>query len=385
VELEARSPNDWSRRALTESRPTAAFTSLLALSRVGEPSLQPQILQRLAELDGAALAPEQQLLAIRAASVCFLRMGRPDADAARKLAATWELRYPAADARVNQSLCELLVYLESTNVVRKTIPLLASATTQEEKLHYLFTLRSVKSGWNLDERRAYFDWLGRARKEFRGASALPTTLNYVRAEAEASLNQAERAALVNELAALNRPANTALAPVSSRRFVKAWSMMEFASGLGALTAGRDLTRGKRLFVEVGCAQCHRVGLEGGVVGPDLTAVGARFDARALLESIIEPSKVVAETYRNVAITTKAGLIYEGRIVSEDDKAVIIATNPVDPDDRRRVAKAQIESQRVSEVSSMPEGLLNTMERDEVLDLIAWLLSGGSPGQLDPKH
>jgi putative heme-binding domain-containing protein len=286
---------------------------------------------------------------------------------------------------VNQSLCELLVYLESTNVVRKTIPLLASATTQEEKLHYLFTLRSVKSGWNLDERRAYFDWLGRARKEFRGASALPTTLNYVRAEAEASLNQAERAALVNELAALNRPANTALAPVSSRRFVKAWSMMEFASGLGALTAGRDLTRGKRLFVEVGCAQCHRVGLEGGVVGPDLTAVGARFDARALLESIIEPSKVVAETYRNVAITTKAGLIYEGRIVSEDDKAVIIATNPVDPDERRRVAKAQIESQRVSEVSSMPEGLLNTMERDEVLDLIAWLLSGGSPGQLDPKH
>lgn len=385
VELEARPPNDWSRRALAESRPTAAFTSLLALGRVGEPSLRPQILERLAELSSATLAAEQYLLAIRAASVCFLRMGRPDVDAARKLAATWELRYPAADARVNQSLCELLVYLESTNVVRKTIPLLASATTQEEKLHYLFTLRSVKSEWNIDERRAYFDWLGRARMEFRGASALPTTLNYVRAEAEASLSQAERAALVNELAALNRPANTAPPPASARRFVKAWSMMDFASGLGALTPGRDLTRGKRLFSEVGCAQCHRVGLEGGVVGPDLTAVGARFDARALLESIIEPSKVVADTYRNVMITSKSGLIYEGRIVSEDDKGVIIATNPVDPDDRRRVAKAQIESQRVSEISSMPEGLLNTMERDEALDLIAWLLSGGSLSQPDLKR
>ena len=158
-------------------------------------------------------------------------------------------------------------------------------------------------------------------------------------------------------------------------------MMDFASSLAALKTGRDLARGKRLFSEVGCAQCHRVGLEGGVVGPDLTAVGARFDARALLESAIEPSKVVAEPYRNVAITTKAGLIYEGRIVGEDDKTVILATNPVDPDDRRRVTKAQIESQRVSEISSMPEGLLNTMERDEVLDLLAWLLSGGATGLL----
>jgi putative heme-binding domain-containing protein len=385
VELESLPPEDWSKRALTETRPTAALTSLLALSRVGDPSLEPQTTKRLVELSDATLTPEQQLLAIRAASVCFLRMGRPDADTARKISAIWEPRYPTTDSRVNQSLCELLICLESTNIVRKTIPLLASADTQEEKLHYLFTLRLVKSGWNIDERRAYLDWLGRARKEFRGASALPTTLNYVRAEVEASLTPAERAALVDELAALNRPANTAPAPSSTRRFVKAWSMTDFASDLGALKTGRDTARGERLFSEVGCAQCHRVGLEGGVVGPDLTAVGARFDARALLESIIEPSKVVAETYRNVAITTKAGLIYEGRIVSEDDKAVIIATNPVNPDDRRRVVKDQIGSQRVSEISSMPEGLLNTMERDDVLNLIAWLLSGGSPGQLDPKR
>jgi putative heme-binding domain-containing protein len=131
-----------------------------------------------------------------------------------------------------------------------------------------------------------------------------------------------------------------------------------------------------LFAEAGCVQCHRVGAEGGSAGPDLTAVGARFDNRALLESIIEPSKVVAETYRNVAVTTKAGAIYEGRIVGEDDQNILIATNPIDPDERRRVAKAQVASQRVSEISPMPEGLLNTLERDEVLDLLAWLAAGG---------
>jgi putative heme-binding domain-containing protein len=374
VELEAQPANAWGHRALAETKPTAALTALLALARVGEPTWQHQVLERLIEWDAPKLTPEQQLIAIRAAGVCGLRMGRPDAEMAKRLGVVWERHYPSSDARVSQSLCELLVYLESPGVVRKTLPLLASADMQEEKLHYLFTLRLVKAGWSVDERRTYLEWLGRARKEFYGANSLPTTLNYIRAEVEASLSPAERSALVAELAALNRPANTVPAPVT-RSFVKSWSMADFASAPAALKAGRDLSRGKRLFAETGCAQCHRVGAEGGVAGPDLTAVGARFDARALLESIIEPSKVVADTYRSVAITTKAGLIHEGRVISEDDRNVILATNPIDSDDRRRIAKSQIASQRVSEVSSMPEGLLNTLQRDEVLDLLAWLSAG----------
>jgi putative heme-binding domain-containing protein len=375
VELEAQPIGEWSRRALAETQPTAAFTALLALSRAGDSSLQPQIVERLIQLSATRLTEEQQLLAVRAAGVCFLRMGRPDAETAGRFAVVWEPRYPSDDARVNQALCELLVYLESTNVVRKTIPLLTSAATQEEKLHYLFTLRLVKSGWTIDERRAYFGWLGRARKEFLGAKMLPTALNYIRAEAEATLTPAERAAVASELAALDQPVATAPPPATNRRFVKAWTMNDFAGALGTLAAGRDPARGRKLFTEIGCVQCHRHGAVGGLAGPDLTAVGSRFDARALLESLIEPSKVVAETYRNVAITTKAGVIHEGRIVGEDDKGIVIATNPVDSDDRRRIAKAQIESQRVSEISSMPEGLLNTLERDEVMDLLAWLVSG----------
>jgi len=377
VELEARPVSEWHKRALNEERPLAGLTALLALARTGESQLQSDILRRVDQLASRTLSVDEQLLAIRALSVCFIRMGRPDRAAAEKVLARWEPLFPTTDARMNQSFCELLVYLESTNVVRKTIPLLASAATQEEKLHYLFTLRLVKSGWSLDERRVYLGWLGRARKEFYGANSLPTTFNYLRAGVEASLSPAERAALSDDLAGLNRPANTVPAPTTTRAFVKSWGMTDFTGHLGTLKDGRDLARGKRLFTEAGCAQCHRVGVAGGVVGPDLTAVGARFDAHALLESIIEPSKVVAETYRNVAITTKSGLIYEGRIVSEDEQNVVLAANPVDSDDRRRVAKAQIATQRLSEISSMPEGLLNTLDRGEVLDLIAWLAAGGA--------
>jgi putative heme-binding domain-containing protein len=380
VELETRPVSEWHGRALDENQPLTALTALLALARVGDSPLQTQLLHRMDQLSAKLSSTDEQLLAVRALAVCFLRMGRPDRMAADRVLARWEPLFPTTDSRVNQSLCELLVYLESTNVIRKTLPLLSRAVTQEEKLHYLVTLRLVKSGWTLDERRAYLAWLGRARKEFFGASALPTTLNYVRAEVEASLTPVERAALTEELAALNRPANTAPVPTTGRRVVRSWSTGDFADSLATVKSRRDSTRGRRLFVEAGCAQCHRVGAEGGLAGPDLTAVGARFDARALLESIIEPSRVIAETYRNVAIATKGGVIFEGRIVSEDDGTIFIATNPIDPDERRRVAKNQIESQRVSQISPMPEGLLNTLERDEVLDLLAWLASGDPAGK-----
>jgi putative heme-binding domain-containing protein len=378
VKLENLPSGEWFERALTETSPTAGLTALIALSRAGEASLQPRILDRLAALSVFPLTSEQQLLAIRGAEVCFLRLGRPDAATAKRFTDLWEPHYPATDSRVSQSLCELLVYLGSTNVVRKTIPLLATAATQEEKLQYLFTLRLAKAGWTIGERRAYFDWLVRARKEFHGANSLPTTLNYIRAEVEAAMNPAERADVAELLTALDRPASAVAAPATERRFVKAWSMTDFAGDVAQLDRGRDTARGKKLFADVGCAQCHRVGSTGGIVGPDLTAVGSRFDARALLESIIEPSKVVAEMYRNVVLTTKAGVIWEGRIVSEDDKSVVIGTNPVDADARRRVAKADIASRRESQLSSMPEGLLNTLSRDEVLDLMAWLVAGGIP-------
>jgi putative heme-binding domain-containing protein len=122
----------------------------------------------------------------------------------------------------------------------------------------------------------------------------------------------------------------------SRQFVKDWTMADFGNSLDAIGHGRNADRGKRLFSETGCAQCHRIGSEGGFIGPDLTAVAARFDRRTLLESILEPSKVVAEVYRVVTVTTKSGAIFDGRIVSEDAKAVVLAINPVDPDQRRRI-------------------------------------------------
>jgi putative heme-binding domain-containing protein len=376
VELECKPTGEWSERALAEKNPAAAFTALLALSRCGDKALQSRIVERINELTGPGLNPEQQLIAIRALSVCFIRMGALDAAMARRVLSLWEPLYPSSrDARVNQSLCELLVYLGSSKVVARTVPLFGSATTQEEKFHYLFTLRLVTNGWSLETRRTYFDWLRRARTEFSGANMLPTALNYIRADAESTLSVAERDALKDALAALDQraPGPTASA---TRQFVKEWAMTDLEPALPYVATRRDAARGKKLFTETGCAQCHRLGSEGGFIGPDLTAVSSRFDRRTLLESIIEPSKVVAEVYRPVTISLKSGAIYDGRVVSEDAKSLVLAINPVDPDQRRRLSKSEIASQRVSELSPMPAGLFDTLTREEILDLMAWVESGG---------
>jgi putative heme-binding domain-containing protein len=374
VELEMWPVAEWRERALTERRTTAALTALLALARVSGPDaneLQATILIRLRQLSRPALTAEQKLIAVRALAVCFIRMGKPDATTTRELKEVWEAQYPGTDARVNQSLCELLVYLGSSNVIARTLPLIDRAKTQEEKLHYLFMLRLVKSGWTLDERRSYFTWLARARQEFHGAKMLPTALNYIRADAETTLSDAERAALADVLAALDRPAAPAPVQAVQRPFVKQWTMADFDAAAVSQRDG-DRARGQRLFTEIGCAQCHRVGNEGGLAGPDLTAVGARFDRRALLESIIEPSRVIADVYRSVTISTKSGAIHDGRVVSENPRGVILASNPADPDQQERISTQEIVSRRISDVSPMPEGLLNTLNRDEILDLLAWM-------------
>jgi putative heme-binding domain-containing protein len=376
VALEMRPVGDWSDSALALTNPTASLTALLALSRSSGREVQPAILRRLHEISIGPLTAEQTLLALRTLSVCCIRQGRPDSDRCREFLQLWESRFPALDTRVNQALGEVLVYLESTNVVRKTLPLLAPARTQEEKLQYLFTLSQANSGWSMADRRTYFDWLGRARREFVGASALPTALNYIRADAESTLTATERAALADRLAALDSARVTVVpahAPNPARRFVKEWSLADFE--IARDDRPRDLSRGARLFVEAGCAQCHRFGTDGGLAGPDLTAVGSRFDRRALLESILEPSRIVAEVYRTVTVTMKSGVILEGRIVEEDSDRIVLATNPIDPNERRRLLKTDFTSRSVSTQSSMPTGLLNTLSRDEILDLAAWLENG----------
>jgi putative heme-binding domain-containing protein len=108
----------------------------------------------------------------------------------------------------------------------------------------------------------------------------------------------------------------------------------------------------------------------------LTGLAGRFTTRDLLESIVAPSKVISDQYAALIFSTSDGKVVTGRIMNLHNDVMTINTNMLDPSAQVNIDRRKIEEQKPSPVSMMPEGLLNSLNREEVLDLIAYLLSRG---------
>jgi putative heme-binding domain-containing protein len=378
VAIEHQPLETWQERAL-EAGPPSQLASLIALARVGKSDLQPMIIRALSRYSFDGLTARQRLLLLRAYALTFIRMGAPDHETASHLAAMLATAFPSDSPEVNQQLCKLLVYLGAEGVVAKAIALIPAAKTQEERIEYLFLLRHARRGWTLDARRSYFEWLARP-EAFVGAHAMPLFVNNIRNDALAALDSAEREALAPLLASLDHRQARPSSAVSNRAFVWDWKVADLADALEHVGSKRNFDRGRQLFTDAACSRCHRLAGAGTAIGPDLDGVGSRFGVRDLLETIIVPSKFVDEKYRDTLIETTSGQVVVGRILGGDDSRLIVATDPFDATRIETVAKDQIESQTASLVSSMPTGLLNTLSREEVLDLLAYVAAGGMRNQ-----
>ena len=161
-----------------------------------------------------------------------------------------------------------------------------------------------------------------------------------------------------------------------RRFVRDWTMEDLLPHLDDLQTNRSFESGKTAFREVGCIQCHRLQQEGGGAGPDLTDRAIRLKPAELLESILIPSKKVAPEYATTVIQTVAGNVVEGRIERETDSVIVLRAGAsfAPP---TAVLKTDIEHRALSKNSIMPAGALNTLEKQEVLDLLAYVIAGGN--------
>jgi putative heme-binding domain-containing protein len=161
-------------------------------------------------------------------------------------------------------------------------------------------------------------------------------------------------------------------PVPALKFVREWRLNDF--DLKLPSRGRSLEKGKEAFRAAQCVLCHRFGNEGGVVGPDLTSVASRFDRRAMLESIIEPSKVIDEKFRSMSFTLKDGRNILGAVEREDESKVLVREGPF-AKEPTELLKKEIAGREPSLISPMPAGLVDVLQRDQILDLLAYLESG----------
>lgn len=376
IALERQPVELWEERALREPDRLAALTALSALARTDDAAIHARVLRRLNEIDLTDATRTERQLAAWLYRRCVIANAALEPQLAEAVRERLGKLYPDRNYLVNEQLSLALAHLGAEDFVEKTLRLLNAATEQRQQMHYLFVLRNVASGWTPPARENYFSALAQAR-HYVGGEGMPGFLDRIRNEALSAVpNDVERSRLA---ALLERDPAAADEPMAPRPFVRKWTVSEALAATHVLAGEPNLKRGFALFAAASCSKCHRVGSVGTLVGPDLTSVSSRFSRHDLLESIIEPSKSIAENYRSLQIVTQEGKRYVGRPVLGGDfrsQTLRLAVNPQRPFEVIEIDKRTIEQEQPSAVSWMPEGLLDSFTAEEIRDLLAFLEAGG---------
>jgi putative heme-binding domain-containing protein len=389
VAIEHQDPKTWQERALAEKDPARALAALLALVRatgqdpfhhprkpadpVPGADLKAPILEALDRIDWSELSDSQRLDLLRVYAILFNRTGWPDRAWRARLIKRFDALFPAKSRELNAELCQLLVYLEAPGVSGKALRLMAKAPTQEEQMEYAKSLRVLETGWTPEERREYFAWYRKA-VTYKGGASLRGFFRIMKGDALATLTAKEK----EELKPVLESAPLAPTPVvgTPRPLIKQWKVDELVPVVEKGLSRRDFDRGHRLFGEAKCFACHRFDNEGGSQGPDLTILSGRYSVRDLLEKVLDPNKAISDQYAAMIFTLTNGRVLTGRIVNYNGDNMMVMTNMLDPNGLVGVNKNRVESIVQSKVSMMPTGLLDTFTEDEILDLVAYLLSRG---------
>ncbi len=232
----------WRERALAETDPRRSVAAMVALARVNgtdeffrnesdpapDRALQARMIAALDRIDWHGLSYEEQLDLLRAYSLTFIRLGRPDVETTARLVAKFDPLLPAAYRELNWELAEMLIYLEAPSAATKVMALIRNAPSfprfptpsqylnplmlargtpgaaafgnenvmlakQQDQIQYAHLLRELRVGWTPDLRREYFEWFLMANSDYNGGNTFKTALSSMRTDAIAALSDADRA------------------------------------------------------------------------------------------------------------------------------------------------------------------------------------------------
>ena len=142
----------------------------------------------------------------------------------------------------------------------------------------------------------------------------------------------------------------------------------------------DPFKGAEVFKKV-CAQCHKIYGEGAEVGPEITANG-RNDWEQLLQNVFDPSAVIGPGYQARMIATADGRVLTGLPVEETDERLVLK---IQGGKLETIPKNEIDADKVSELSMMPEDLEKTVTEQELADLFAFLALDAPPGNPNARR
>ena len=404
VAIERQPVAGWADRVFSENRPWAAIEGAVALARMGKSEYRDRLLTFLNHLDFGKLDEAGRLAAVRAYQLTLIRQGAPAGEVRTATIARLDALYPSKSRSLNHELAGALVSLNAPGVVAKTVPLMLTANDSDlkyasdallnrnqgyagafaqatasrpnqEQIAFAYLLREAKSGWTPALHKSFFSWFPRTAP-WQGGNSFRGFLENIRKDALSNVTDpAERQAL--------ETLSTRRAPGGDPQYAapkgpgRAYTVEQAVALAAGGNRGRNFENGNALFHSVGCAACHRFNGAGGGVGPDLTGVASRYTLHDLVENIIEPSKVISDQYGSEEIQLADGSTLVGRAYVENGRLVVTA-DPRNPEESTTVALDQVKSRKPYPVSLMPAGLINPLNAEEVLNLLAYLQSGGNP-------
>ncbi len=375
--LEHANPEVW-RDPIKQTLPAqAAITMAVALSRRGTPSDQQDIQNSLLRLQWDKLSNTEKLELLRAYQLSFVRLGEGNAETRERIVAQLDPHFPTPDgnALVDRELARVLIYLEAPQIVARCIGQMNASHSADQQIHYAFCLRDVQKGWTDEARRAYFEWFHQVATA-RGGASFGGFLENIRRIAIGWLSDDEKATLGDLVGPPPAPKDP-MAELEPRSLVQQWTVEDLVSAASQKKQSVNFEHGKKLFAVAQCYKCHRFSGQGGIQGPDLTASSQRFSTRDMLTAIIEPNREISDQYEATIFQTEEQTII-GRVANLNGNTLMVSTNMMDPGNFTNIDRHEIIAIKPSKVSMMPNGLLDTLSSDEVLDLLAYLKSGGDP-------
>jgi putative heme-binding domain-containing protein len=351
---------------------------------------------------------------LRAFELAFLRMGMPDVNNKPKVIAYLNPNYPAKSAQLNRSLSKVLLYLDAPNAIQKTLALMKikeepgmnelmqeTATASSDLIlrstqyggdiaamlanvppaqhtYYANVLTMAKTGWTPQERETYFKWFNNAFS-YKGGRSYVGFIDRSRKLALKNVPE-DKKAYFDKLSGaemLSNSGNDLVTTAYPKGPGKYWSVESAMPILESGLTNRNFENGKAMYAATTCKACHTMRAEGGATGPDLTQLGTRFSTKDMLEAITKPSKSISDQYAATQFSLKNGNSIVGRLVNEDANAYYVSQNPYSPETLEKVLKKNVISSKPSAVSIMFEGLINSLNEEEMKDLMAYLMAGGN--------
>jgi putative heme-binding domain-containing protein len=403
----------WQAKALAEKDPVAATQALISLIRQNPIKIKNEILTALNSINYKNLLQAQQLDLLRAYELAFLRLGMPEEAMKNKIIALLNPNYPGASAHLNRALSKNLLYLDAPGAIQKTMALMkikvepgneelnvetATATTDlilrnpqygadlanmltkvppAQHTYYAHVLTMAKTGWTPELQETYFRWFADAFGYKGGRSYIgfidrsrKLALQNVPESKKDYFNKLSGAEMLSKTG--NDLANITNYPKGPGAYWKLESALPHLDSL----KNRNFENGKNMFAATTCRACHQMQGEGGAIGPDLTQLNSRFSAKDVLEAIINPDKTISDQYAATQYSMRNGSSVVGRLINEDKLNYYISQNPYTPEALTKVPKRNVIKAQLSSASIMFPGLINSLNKEELKDLMAYIMAGG---------